>query len=97
MLRRGIIIREYDEVVRQKDEDVKDETKEEITEETKEEILDSPVEQNDVPEVQTSGEKESGEKHRDTVEQQEDTKNESKEHIPDQSTSTKIVPDETPQ
>jgi monofunctional biosynthetic peptidoglycan transglycosylase len=81
MLRRGIIIREYDEVVRQKDEDVKDETKEEVTEETKEEILDSPVEQNDVPEVQTSGEKESGEKHHDTMERQDDLKNESKENV----------------
>jgi len=86
MLRRGIIIREYDEVVRQKDEDVKDETKEEITEEIKEgEILDSPGGENEAPEVQASRKSESGEEQHNTVERQSDTKNESKEHIPDQS------------
>ncbi|MEN6508124.1 MAG: monofunctional biosynthetic peptidoglycan transglycosylase [Smithella sp.] len=98
MLRRGIIIREYDEVVRQKDEDVKDESKEEITEEIKEEeILDSPRGQNEVPEVQAGGESESGEEHHDTVERQEDTKNESKENVPNNLTDQKTMPNESPE
>ncbi|MDD4357917.1 MAG: transglycosylase domain-containing protein, partial [Smithellaceae bacterium] len=94
MLRRGIIIREYDEVIRQKDEDVKDETKEEITEE---EILDSPEWQNEVPEVSASGENDSGEELSDTVEMPEDADNESKENVPDQLTGSEAMPNESPE
>lgn len=98
MVRRGIIIREYDEVVRQKDEDVKDESKEEVAEEIKEEeILDSPGGENEVPELQANGKSESGEEHHDTVERQEDTKNESKEKVPDHLSGPKKMPDESPE
>ena len=80
MLRRGIIIREYDEVVRQKDEDVKDETKEEVMAETKEEeIIDASGVENEAPDVQASGENEPVKEIQDTVGLQEDKKNESNE------------------
>ena len=82
MLRRGIIIREYDEVVRQKDEDVKDETKEEVMAETKEEeIIDASGVENEAPDVQASGENEPVKEIQDTVGLQEDKKNESNENV----------------
>ncbi|PKN81917.1 MAG: hypothetical protein CVU51_13770, partial [Deltaproteobacteria bacterium HGW-Deltaproteobacteria-1] len=97
MLRRGIIIREYDEVVRQKDEDLKDETKDEITEEIKEEeIINTPGGQDETLEVQPSEKNDSGKEQNDTVERQSDTKNESKENVQDTMTGQKTMPDESP-
>ena len=69
-------------MVRQKDEDVKDETKEEVMAETKEEeIIDASGVENEAPDVQASGENEPVKEIQDTVGLQEDKKNESNENV----------------